>query len=385
MSEQGTSPLVDHDGLLEEVQRLVRIPSYAEVETIAGHVLERLREAGIESAHRDEDGNVIGEIGEGEGLLLNAHLDTVGVDGFAGDPCAGRLEGEWLIGRGASDCKAGVATLLEIARRLARRPLRRRLMFAFTIWEEGSAPGPNGAYGAAARADASGAIVLESTVQPPAHMEVRAGCNGILRLDLTVHGKSCHSSTPAAGDNALYRAAEVVQRFRQVFAADTLPQARFNLLGQAHTSNCVASLTQIEALQGRNIIPDRCRLGFDCRLVPGQDADAIRRRLEALAAEFGPGMITIDTVASIPGHVCQDRALLEACRQAAVQHGFQTRITIGSGRTDSTIFQNEGGIPTVIMGPGTMGQAHTSREGLHLPAFQAGAQACLDAVVSLVT
>ncbi len=374
---------IDESRLLREVQALVRIPSVREVETIAEHILRQLRAAGVADAHRDEDGNVIGALGSGEGLLLNAHLDTVGVEGFRGDPFDARIEDDCVVGRGATDCKAGVAAMLEIARLLAGAPLRRRVIFAFTVWEEGLAPAPNGAFGAARRADAAEAIVMESTVKSSSRMGVIVGCNGILRLDLRVRGTACHSSKPQRGDNALYRAAEMVGRFRESFAPETLPAADFRVMGRTLTTRCVASLTEIRALQGRNIIPGECVVGMDCRLVPGQDAAAMVRRVRAFASQFGRGKVAVEGVRCIHGHVCDSDQLIRACRAAAQRQGFQAPLSIMPGRTDSTIFQHDGGIPAVVFGPGSSGQAHTDHERLSLPNFYRSAQACLDAVLEL--
>lgn len=374
---------VNETRLQEEVQALVRIPSIEEVDTVAEHVLARLREAGVAESRRDEDGNVIGYLGEGEGLLLNSHLDTVGVQGYLGDPFAGRLEDGRVVGRGASDCKSGVAAMLEIARLLSGRELKRRLIFAFTVWEEGLAPAPNGSFGAARREDAAEAIVMEAAMRPPSQMSVFAGCRGILRMDIRVRGKACHSSRPDMGDNALYRAAEFVRRFRDEIADGPLPSAEFEVMGAKIPAQCVASLTEIEATQGRNIVPDGCLVGMDCRLLPGQDGDEIVQKVQALAAEFGPGKVEPEVVSMIPGHVCDREALISACQAAAGANGLESPVSLMDGRADSTIFQNEGGIPSVVFGPGIVGQAHTNDEALDVAAFCRGAQACLDAVRGL--
>jgi acetylornithine deacetylase/succinyl-diaminopimelate desuccinylase-like protein len=93
--------------------------------------------------------------------------------------------------------------------------------------------------------------------------------------------------------------------------------------------------------------------------------------------------MTVEVVSLIPGHICERDSLVEVCRTAARANGFRAPLAIMEGRTDSTILQNEGGIASVIFGPGTCGMAHTSREALVLPPFYRGAQACLDAVAAL--
>ena len=107
------------------------------------------------------------------------------------------------------------------------------------------------------------------------------------------------------------------------------------------------------------------------------------RRIKCLAGEFGRGKVAIESIRQIPGHMCEKAALVAACREAAGKNGFRSRIDVSAGRTDSTVFQNEGGIPSVVFGPGQTGEGHTKNEGIQLPSFYAGAQACLDAVCSL--
>ncbi|MBS3762506.1 MAG: M20/M25/M40 family metallo-hydrolase [Planctomycetes bacterium] len=371
---------INRTRLRDTAQQLVQIPSHQEVDSISNHILHELKDTGLDSVYRDRDGNIIGTIGHGDGLLLNAHLDTVDVQGFDGDPYSGRIQDNRLIGRGASDCKAGVAAMMEIARVLSGQDLPRRLIFAFTVWEEGGAGGTNGAFGAARRADATEAIVLESTVKSPPQMNVEAGCGGILRMDISVRGKAGHSSDPDNGDNAVYRAADFITRFQKCFVSEKMPETEIQVLGKTIELQSVVSLTEIHAMQGRNIIPDRCLIGLDCRLFPGQDEKAIKDRITALAKNYEDDYVRFTTTSSIPGHFCEKTELIQNCISAAKKNGFQSTPEITMSRTDSTVFHNEAGIPAVVFGPGTSGEAHTKNESLHLPSFYSGTQACLDAV-----
>ena len=374
---------VDNTRLLEDVQALVRIPSIESLDAVAEYTLGQLREAGVDNAKLDEEGNVVGSLGEGDGLLLNAHLDTVGVQGYLGDPFSGDVEGESVVGRGSCDCKSGVAGMLEIARQLADKPLHRRVILTASVWEEGMTDNVNGAYGLARREGATEAIVMEQTVRSPEEMAVQVGCLGTFRMNLRVKGKACHSSRPQEGDNAIYRAAEFARRFQEAFPPDSMPHAEFEVCGETLSSQSVISLTEIEAMQGRNIIPDGCFLGLDCRINPGQDWKAVERRVRDLAGEFGEGMIEVEKVVAVPGHFCDREPLIETCRAAAKASGFGAPLAIMTGRADSTIFQNEGGVPSVVFGPGNANRAHTNNERLDLPLFYLGAQACLDAVWAL--
>ena len=374
---------VDPERLLRNIVELVRIPSHDEVDTITAHVLERLRGDGVEGARKDEDGNVIVEMGEGDGLLLNAHLDTVGVSGFQGDPYRAEVVGDRLVGRGVCDDKSGAALMFELARLLKDARLRRRLIFAFSVWEEGLTPAPNGAFGIALRHDATQGIVMEQTVLSDEDMGINVGCRGVLRLDVVVHGKPCHSSRPELGENAVYRAARFIRRWEEELAADRMPAREFTVLGQTYRLGSLATVTEIQASHGRNIIPGRCVIGVDCRLFPYQDAQAVLDRVKGLADEIAPGQITVENVSHVGGHVCDEAELIRVCSEAAESNGFRPVLSIHNARTDGAIFHNDGDIPCVVFGPGNYGQAHTDDESLILPLFYRGSQAVLDAVAGL--
>ena len=374
---------VDHERLLRNITELVRIPSHDEVDTIADHVLKRLAADGVEGAWKDEDGNVIIEMGEGDGLLLNAHLDTVGVSGFEGDPYGAEIEGDRLVGRGVCDDKSGAALMLELARTLKDAPLRRRLIFAFSVWEEGLAPAPNGAFGIALRHEATQGIVLEQSVLSEEDMGVNIGCRGVLRFDVVVKGKPCHSSRPDLGENAVYRAARFLRLWQEEFTPDRMPAREFVVLDKAYPLGSIATVTEIEARQGRNIIPGRCVLGVDCRLYPYQEPEPIVERAEALAEEVAPGEIAVENVTHVSGHVCDEAELIRVCAEAAEANGFRPVLSIHNARTDGAIFHNEGDIPCVVFGPGNCGQAHTTHESLVLPLFYRGARTVCDAVEAL--
>lgn len=371
--------------LLRDLKQLVRIPSWQDCEEIADYALGVLRDDGLD-ARRDPAGNVIAEVGSGgPGLLLNAHLDTVPPGDFCGDPFAARIEDGKLVGRGASDDKAGVAVVLEIARHLLRRPPGQRVVLALTLWEESTAHGPNGSYQAARDAGVARGIVLESTMSESGRtMGVNIGCKGIARLDMTVHGTACHAGAPERGDNAIHRAAEVIAAFGEEFDTAAMPRKTYQAGGRDIDLGVLATLTEIEATQGVNVVPGRCRLTANCRLLPDGDLSPIHERARRLADRLGPGRLSWSADRWIPGHLCEDAGLVAACRKAVRETGLRSTVDIMNGRADSTIFQHEGGIQTVVMGPGTIGTAHTCDEYVKVDSLATGAEAILRAVERLV-
>ena len=376
---------VSRKRLVADLSQLVQIPSWEQCDTIARHVIAELKRAGIASPRRDKAGNVIATLGSGSpGLLLNAHLDTVPPGDYAGDPFSGKVVGGRLLGRGASDDKAGLAAMLEIIRLLKGRRLGRRVTFAFTVWEESTSRGANGAVQVAKDCQAARAIVLESSMSPSGRsMGVNIGCKGIMNLHITVKGKAYHSATPHKGRNALYRAAGVIDAFRKAFDPATMPRRTYRVWNRDVEMVTLATLTEIEARQGINVIPGACELAANCRLLPDGDADEILRRMKRLAADLPRGWISWRANRTIPGHICRDEGLIAACRDAIRDTGLRPRSDIMTGRTDTTIFQHQGGIQSVVMGPGTVGTAHTRNEFVAVDHLVTGTRAVLRAVERL--
>ena len=101
--------------IVQDLSKLVQIQSWQECETICRHLLAQVESEGLWAGRIDEAGNVLIEFaGREPGLLLNAHVDTVPPGNYQGDPFSGKLIGGRIVGRGSSDDKAGVASLLEI-------------------------------------------------------------------------------------------------------------------------------------------------------------------------------------------------------------------------------------------------------------------------------
>lgn len=334
--------------LVRTLQELVRIDSSRDIKEISEYVEDKLQDVGLRVA-RDSDGNLLSEIGRGEGFLLNAHLDTVKADwkgAFSGVIKHGRV-----YGRGSSDCKAGVAAMLEIAYFLVERNLRNRVVFAFTGNEEDKPLEVNGAYRVARRIKARRGIVLEPTSREDGSIEVAVGCRGSYRFRVDVLGKSCHSARPELGENAIYNAMEFIRKFKRI----KVPRMKIPSLGEV---SATASITQIEAKEGANVIPGKCYLTIDYRSLPGEQEEEIRKRVEKVCRFSLGGKCTIGEWRGIPAGLYQEKEFLEECKRAIRDVGCTYRVYFKRTRNDSAVFRNYGGIGCYTIGPGIEGQAH---------------------------
>ena len=218
-------------------------------------------------------------------LVLEVHQDTVPTDGMTIDPFGAAVENGRLHGRGACDVKGGMAAMLAAFARLVRdKPAgAARVVLACTVDEEFTFLGVQ----RLARTDLRGGCggPLEAVVAEPTGLDVVHAHKGAVRWDLLTAGKSCHSSAPERGVNAIYRMAALLQHVEH-YAAELRTKRVDPLLGPA-----TLSVGLIEGGVSVNTVPDRCRVEIDRRLLPGEDANAAAADLFAyLRGRVGEGV-----------------------------------------------------------------------------------------------
>ena len=137
--------------------------------------------------------------GAGPSLVLNGHLDTVGVEGMD-DPFSARMEGDRIYGRGTCDMKAGVAAMVVAAERAAGTGHDGDVVLALVADEE------HGSLGTAAVLEhlrASGRLPDACVVGEPTWLKMIAAHRGFSVVEVELHGRAAHSSRPHEGVNAV--------------------------------------------------------------------------------------------------------------------------------------------------------------------------------------
>src|SRR4029077_9139750 len=260
----------------ELAQALVRVESINPELDPAGsgegpvaHVIAELcEEAGLEVAVEEVAPgrhNVVARArgsGGGRTLLLNGHLDTVGVAGMI-DPFSGRIEGDRLYGRGAQDMKGAVAACLVACDAAARLALRGDVVVTAVADEEVASVGTEAV---AARVAADAAIVSEPTDE-----RIGIAHRGFAGSRIRVAGRAAHGSRPDLGVDAIAHTGPVLTRLAELDAR--LRSAESHPLlgtGSAHAS-------VISGGQEFSSYPAFCDLDGERRTVPGEtDADVER-------------------------------------------------------------------------------------------------------------
>ncbi len=363
---------IDESYLTKVTQELVRINStnpllspggVGEVE-IAKYVAGRLEELGLDvklSEVAPGRMNVVGTLkgsGGGRSLLLNAHMDTVGVDGMTSDPFGGELRDGRIYGRGAQDMKASLAAMLAATKALvdANIPLRGDLLITGVADEEHSSVGTEGLV---KEFSADAAIVTE-----PTDMHLCRAHRGFIWFEVEVFGRAAHGSRYAEGIDANMRMGRFLAEL------DKLEQEL--LARKPHPLAGPPSL-HASLLQGGTEIStyaDYAKVTIERRTVPGESVDVaqaeIHEIIDRLTAQDESFKAKVTASFSRePFEVAQDAIIVEMLDKALdVRLGHHPAHTGQTFWTDAALL-SDAGMETVLVGPIGFG-LHSAEEWVEM-------------------
>lgn len=307
---------------------------------------------------------------EGGGLIvLQAHQDTVPVDGMIIPPWTPEIRDGKVFGRGACDIKGGLACHLEVLRRMAARPASERptLVLACTVNEEHGFTGAiemarwwNAGQGSPALpARVPDAVI----VAEPTELQVVVEHKGVMRWRCLTQGKAAHSSCPERGENAIYRMGRVLAELERYAGQIVGTLGERPLVGRP-----TLSVGVISGGISVNTVPDFCAIEIDRRVLPGEDPLAARQHvIDELVRRLSSDLRLVHEAPFIaaPGLASGPNAqLAEALGELARPYGGGQAVGVPYG-TDAPFFA-EFGSPTVVFGPGSIAQAHTCDEWLSI-------------------
>lgn len=339
---------INQDRLINTFLSLVQIDSPTGQEAaVAAELARRLRALDME-ATVDAIGNVLGRWeGEGEFLLLCAHMDTV--PGAEIKPVVQdgiiRSDGTTILG---GDDKSGVAVILEVLAVLREQGRRPALEVVFTVQEEG------GLYGAKAIDPtwlrSRQALVLDSG--GPLN-EIVNGAPGSDKITAVVHGRAAHAGAhPEAGINAILIAAKAIAK---------MPLGRIDEM-------TTANMGAIQGGQAVNIVPDRVEIHGETRSHDKAKLDAqtaiIRQAFEEAVAEYPGARLELDIDRTYESYQLDaDLPLMQriaAALKAMGEDGPVFKLT--GGGSDANIF-NARGLTALPISTG-MSDVHTNQESI---------------------
>ena len=299
------------------------------------------------------------QLGRPSRLLLAGHTDTV----LPPDDAEVRIEGDTLYGLGASDMKSGLAVMVELARTVDAPAVD--VTYVFYAGEEVAAEHNGLGHLFAERPDllaADAALVGE-----PTSAALEAGCQGTMRLVVTLAGVRAHSARPWMGRNAIHRLAPLLD-------AVAAREARQPIIDGCQFRDALQAVNVTGGVSN-NVVPDSATVTLNHRFAPDRSPEAAEAEIrELLAAHLDDGD-TVEVVdmapAAAPG---LDHPLL-----AALVQRNDLAVTAKLGWTDVARFASHG-IPAANFGPGDPLLAHTVGENV----TRAPIEECFGALADLL-
>jgi len=297
------------------------------------------------------------------GIALSGHTDVVPVDGqdWSGDPWTVRDKDDRLYGRGTCDMKSFIAIALAYAPRFLERNLALPIHYCLSYDEEVGCLGVPRLI----------AFLEEQPVKPvacivgePTDMKVIVGHKAQSGFRCRVRGLEAHSSLAPRAVNAVEAAARVIARLSDM-AARKITEGPFD--EDYDVPHTTVHCGVVHGGTARNIVPADCAFEFEFRSLPGDDPAALLAEIQAYAhGEVEPAMKAIapetgfswEAMSFIPPLDLEPDAEIITLAKFLAGANATSKVAFG---TEASLF-NEGGIPAVICGPGSIEQAHKPDE-----------------------
>lgn len=292
-----------------------------------------------------------------EAVILEAHTDTVSVEGMQIPPFDPRAENGRIYGRGACDDKASLAAMAQALVDVAYDGVpERTCILAATCDEEYRFSGilafvsDPGVIGLSHQA-LSGAW---GCVGEPTGLDVVVAHKGAFRWRVRTRGRAAHSSEPQRGENAIYRMTSLLAAMQR-YAADLERRPQHPLVGGP-----TFSVGVIRGGSAVNVVPDRCEVLVDRRLIPGEDGAAAEAELrQYLGGDVDYSLENLLT--DWPLETAPDAAIVQRVQAAALQVLGRVNIRGVAYGTDASKL-DRAGVQCVVCGPGDIAQAHQAVE-----------------------
>jgi putative selenium metabolism hydrolase len=369
------------DQLIQFMQALIRIQSLSGHEQpLIDRVAVEMNSLGYDQVFTDANGSLIGLIEgvqTGPTLLLDAHCDTVGVApgvAWQHDPFSAVIADERVYGRGSSDMKGALGAMVYAAAAADRSRLTGRVAVSVTVLEEVMEGVALGTVMDEVQPDY--VVIGEST-----NLNLNHGGRGRAEIHLEAIGRPAHSSTPHLGVNAVHLMLAAVQ------AIEAMPLPSDPLLGEA-----IMALTDIisDPYPGYSVIPSRCRVTYDRRLLAGETMAGVVQAiqnlpsLENINVTIAQGEHTAYTGANLSGpkffpawKFSADHPFVQAALAGLQSAGLHPKMSAYRFCTNGAYSAGHANVPTIGFGPSAEGQAHVVDEYIELTQLEAAARGYL--------
>ena len=318
------------------LQRLIQTPSISGQEDAVCSLLQEWMTAEGCTPHRIGN-NLWAECGNGETVLLNAHIDTVKpAASYTRDPFGGECDGTTIYGLGANDDGGSVIAILATFMDVLKEPIPdKRIVLALTAEEENS-----GRNGIELLLPEIG-IIDYAIVGEPTSLQMAVAERGLMVLDAEAKGKAGHAAREE-GVNALYIALDDIQTLRHYAFENVSP-----FLGKVKMTT-----TMIQAGTQHNVLPDTCRFVVDIR---------------------SNGLYSNEEILHILQPMVQSTLTPRSTRLNATSTALETPVVLRAKELGIPLFGSPTlsnmallNCPKVKFGPGDSARSHTADEYIHI-------------------
>ena len=359
----------DKDYITGVVRELVKISSAnppGNEREIAERVAMILQEIGISStvdAISETRANAVGFLkGQTDGpvLVLNGHLDTVPVkEDWNHPPLGGDIVGNRIYGLGTADMKGAIASMIAAAKMVkeSHESIRGSVILSFVADEEISNLGTRHFLNTYKNID-------YAVIGEPTSLNMVNSHRGVMRFRITVFGKAGHASNPTQGTNAIYEMNRVISRLMEL--ADT-----YGMGGEDYADRPSLSVTLIRGGTAQNIIPDRCEIVIDRRIVYYEKMSNVEEEFTGLLKKMEDDDQTftygIETTTTLDAWKAKDGSMLLSYGNQAYQKCFHRQPEMADlGATCEAALFAAKGVDTFVFGPGHIEQAHSKDEHVEI-------------------
>ena len=299
--------------------------------------------------------NVVARLGprDSPALMLNGHLDVVGVEGMVHEPFSAEVRGNRIYSRGSADMKGGVAAMCAAAVRGTDANSARQILIAAVVDEEYESLGMRALLADGIRADA--AIITE-----PTRLAICPAHRGFVWMDVAITGRAAHGSRYDIGIDAITHAGLLLAEL------DKLERTRESGLRHRLLGRGSLHASKIQGGVGMSTYPEACNLAIERRTLPGESVEKVLEEITDACATVRSqhpqfdARVTLNT-AQLPSDVPVDSPIVTRLRRALEREELPVKIEGLSAWTDAALL-NEAGIPTICFGPGDIALAHAAEE-----------------------
>ncbi|NOZ64486.1 MAG: ArgE/DapE family deacylase [Caldiserica bacterium] len=304
--------------------------------------------------------------GEGErSIIINTHSDVVGPADWE-DAFSPRVEGDWVIGRGAVDCKGQIAALYLafLAIKDLGLKIRKRGHIQIVIEEEVGGNGSLAAILSGYRGD--GVIVMEAS-----RLNIHPANRGAIWFRITIKGKPVHMGRKYEGVNAIEKMMQVIESLQE-YERKLLKESQNVPLFQEYSYPVQVNVGTIKGGEWPSMVADEAVIEGGVGFLPNKSISQVKEELAEILSSHPDAWIRKNYTLEFPKlrneayAISPEHWLVKELQCAAEKAEVPSRVTGFIVSCDARLFYHVGKMPVVVFGPGDICEAHSREEKISI-------------------